>query len=72
VSKTQEWLKVFAIQGVVLRIMEENNLEMLQAMDKFYNSESFDKLQDTETGLYSQSSAYIYDLYKENASNFKR
>jgi hypothetical protein len=71
-SKTQEWLKIFAIQGVVLCIMEENNLEMSQAMDKFYNSECFDKLEDIETGLYTQSCAYIYDLYKENVANIKR
>jgi hypothetical protein len=65
VSKTQEWLKMFALQGVILRIMEEENFNMQEAMDKFYNSEWFDKLQDTETGLYSESPAYIYGLYKE-------
>ena len=28
-------------------------------------AEVFDKLQDVETGLYRESSAYIYDLYKD-------
>ena len=34
-------------------------------MNFFYESEVFDKLQDVETGLYRESSAYIYDLYKD-------
>mgnify|MGYP007041225037 CR=1 FL=1 len=32
---------------------------------KFYNSEVFEKLQDEETGLYKESSAYVYDLFKD-------
>ena len=30
-----------------------------------YNSEVFEKLQDEETGLYKESSAYVYDLFKD-------
>lgn len=36
-----------------------------EAMNKFYNSEVFEKLQDKETGLYLESSEYIYDLFKD-------
>ena len=34
-------------------------------MNKFYNSEVFEKLQDEETGLYLESSGYVYDLFKD-------
>jgi hypothetical protein len=34
-------------------------------MKAFYNSEVFDRLTDAETGLYSQSGGYVYELYKD-------
>ena len=34
-------------------------------MNKFYNSKVFEKLQDEETGLYLESSEYVYDLFKD-------
>lgn len=34
-------------------------------MNKFYYSEVFEKLQDVETGLYMQSPAYVYDIFKD-------
>jgi hypothetical protein len=64
-SETQEWLKMFAVQGVVLLIMQEEKVAMVEAMERFYNSPWFEKLQNTQTGLYSESPRYIYELYKE-------
>ena len=40
-------------------------------MDKFHNSKVFEKLQDKETGLYMESSEYVYDLFKDEI-NFGR
>ena len=40
-------------------------------MDKFYNSKVFEKLKDKETGLYMESSEYVYDLFKDEI-NFGR
>lgn len=42
-----------------------------EAMNLFYNSKIFEKLQDTCTGLYLDSSSYIYDLLKDEL-NFGR
>jgi len=33
-------------------------------MEQFYNSEIFDKLQDSETGLYTESASYVYELFR--------
>ena len=33
-------------------------------MKDFYNSEVFDRLCDTETGLYRESGGYVYELHK--------
>mgnify|MGYP001734579218 FL=1 len=62
---TIEQLIEYAIVDIVDMIATEQFLEYDKAMDKFYNSTVFDKLQDTETGLYLESSAYIYDLFKD-------
>ena len=43
----------------------DQNIEYDEAMNKFYNSEVFEKLQDEETGLYLESSGYVYDLFKD-------
>ncbi len=53
----------YAIQDIVEMISKDQNVEYDEAMNFFYESEVFDKLQDVETGLYRESSAYIYDLY---------
>lgn len=37
---------------------------MEQAMERFYMSGVFDKLNDIETGLYLEGSAYIYEMLK--------
>ena len=43
----------------------EDQVAELKKYLVFYNSEVFEKLQDEETGLYKESSAYVYDLFKD-------
>ena len=43
----------------------------MEAINKYYNSKVFEKLQDKETGLYMWSSEYVYDLFKDEM-NFGR
>lgn len=61
----QEQLIEYAIQEIIYLITEEQKIDYDKAMEKFYNSEVFEKLQDIETGLYLESSAYVYDLFKD-------
>ena len=55
----------YIIQDIVDMIAMDQNIEYDEAMNKFYNSEVFEKLQDKETGLYLESSEYVYDLFKD-------
>lgn len=55
----------FIIQDLICLIVEKDKIEFDQAMRYFYASETFEKLQDFETGLYIESSSYIYELYQE-------
>ncbi|WP_198957842.1 hypothetical protein [Fibrobacter sp. UWR2] len=40
-------------------------------MRRFYASETFAKLVDLETGLYLESSPYVYDIFKAEQENGK-
>ena len=53
------------IQDIIKYIVEETGVTIQRAIIDFYSSSIFDKLQDFDTGLYCQSSAYIYELYKD-------
>ena len=46
-------------------ITNDQGIEYDEAMNKFYSSEVFEKLQNHETGLYRESSAYVYDLFRD-------
>lgn len=61
----QEQLVEYIIQDIVDMFSSDQNIEYDQAMNRFYNSEVFEKLQDQETGLYMESSDYVYDLFKD-------
>ena len=67
----QEQLIEYIVQDTVDKISSDKNIEYDEAMNKFYNSEVFEKLQDIETGLYMESSEYVYDLFKDEI-NFGR
>lgn len=55
----------YVIQDIVDMFATDQNIEYDDAMNKFYNSEVFVKLQDKETGLYLESPEYVYDLFKD-------
>ena len=38
--------------------------ELPEALSIFHNSETFAKLSDEDTGLYIESSAYVYEILK--------
>ncbi|WP_432616853.1 hypothetical protein [Butyricicoccus sp.] len=61
----QEQLIEFTIQDIIHYLATDLHIEYDDAMNIFYNSETFDKLQDTETGLYLESSAYVYGLLQD-------
>jgi hypothetical protein len=60
----EEYLKLFVSRDVISYIAEDNGVDIKTAMEMFYNSEIFDKLQDSETGLYRESASYVYELFK--------
>lgn len=61
----QDQLIEYIVQDIVDMLATDQKIEYDEAMNKFYNSKVFEKLQDKETGLYLESSEYIYDLFKD-------
>lgn len=57
------------IQDIVAFIVEDEKIDYDKAIDKFYSSQTFEKLSDPSTGLYRESAAYVYELYKNEQLN---
>jgi hypothetical protein len=51
-------------KDIVAYLMQDNNMDLPSAVNLFHNSETFEKLSDESTGLYIESSAYVYEILK--------
>jgi hypothetical protein len=65
----QQQLIEYITQDIVRYQIEDQGLSIQDSMGRFYDSTTFDKLQDIETGLYLTSSAYVYDLFKSEIAH---
>ena len=61
-SKDVEFAIEELVKELALRLMEERGLSMKEALDTIYNSETYTKVLDLRTGIYSQSTAYVYSI----------
>lgn len=50
------------VKELALRLIEERRMDMKQALDTIYTSETFAKVLDQRTGLFSKSTAYVYSF----------
>ena len=58
-------MKEEIVKDLIARLMDEHGLTMQEAFDLVYNSRLFEKLSDPKTGLYFQSSGYVYSYLQE-------
>jgi hypothetical protein len=63
-SFLRKQLAEMVIADIIWYITQDSGASEVEAMKQFYSSEVFSKLTDFETGLYRESPAYVYDLYK--------
>lgn len=61
----QAQLVEYSIQDIVEYIVGDLGIEYDKVMQLFYNSQTFDKLTDVDTGLYLESSAYVYTIFQD-------
>lgn len=69
-NQQQEMIE-YTTQEVVRYLIEYNGMTMEEAMEQFYLSWTFEKLNDIETGLYLEGSAYIYEMLKREQQKKK-
>lgn len=58
-------MKEEIVKDLIARLMEERGLSMQEAFNKVYMSSLFEKLNRPETGLFFQSSGYVYSHLME-------
>ncbi|MFR9542628.1 MAG: hypothetical protein SNH27_11290 [Rikenellaceae bacterium] len=52
-------------KDIAIYIMQDNEtIDLPTALNMLHNSETFEKLLLEESGLYIESSAYVYELYR--------
>ena len=62
-------MKEEIVKDLISRLMDERGLTMQEAFNKVYNSRLFEKLNDPKTGLYFQSSGYVYSYLQDEMNN---
>ncbi|MCQ2313301.1 MAG: hypothetical protein MJZ84_07645 [Paludibacteraceae bacterium] len=58
-------MKEEIVKDLIARLIEEKGLSMQEAFNKVYMSSLFEKLNRPETGLFFQSSGYVYSYLME-------
>lgn len=53
------------IQDLIKYLCEDKGIAIEDALEMVYNAEVFQKVSDVETGIYRESSSYIYELLKD-------
>lgn len=53
------------VEEMVKFLQNDYDLSVVDAFDKIYNSEIYQKLLNTKTGLYLESPAYIYSYLQD-------
>ncbi len=56
-------------QEIISFIVDDKDIDYDKAIDCFYSSQTFEKLNDPATGLYLESSAYVYEIFKSELAN---
>jgi hypothetical protein len=58
----------YTVQEVIRYLIEDTGISMEEAMEQFFMSDTLEKLNDIETGLYLEGSTYIYEMLKREQS----
>ena len=64
-SKRMQYLVEGITKDIIAYIMDDEGVDLSTAITQFHNSETFTKLSDENTGLYIESSAFVYEIFKD-------
>lgn len=57
------------IRAVLDILQEQMKIDFIEAVDRFYKSETYTTLQNTDNGLWAESPEYIADRFFEEKTN---
>ena len=63
-----KYMKEHITKCLISLLMEREKISLREAFDIVYNSDTFAKLSDPETGLYFQSPGYVYSYLESEMS----
>ena len=52
-------------KDIIVYLMQDYGYDLPTALKEFYDSETFEKLNNEASGLYIESSAYDYEIFKD-------
>lgn len=55
----------YLTQELVKMLMEEQDMDLTRALDCVYGSQTYRKIENSESGLYYQSPIYVMDMLSE-------
>lgn len=58
-------------QDLIAFLVDDKCVVIEEAMKLLYSSMTFEKLSDSDTGLYRESSSYVYELLKDEIEEGK-
>lgn len=67
----QQYLAECIVSEMALWLIQDRSLSLSEALNVIYNSQTFEKLQNPQTSLYQESSAYDYELLSSEIRNGK-
>lgn len=59
-------------RDIVTMLVEQRGMAIADAMELFYNSRTYEKLNNTKTGLYFQSPVYVFDVLEKEIEKEKQ
>lgn len=74
-SEQIEIMKEDMSAELIALLVKDYHISLDQAMDVLYNSKTFNRLEDEETGLYFQNPGYVYSFIQSElkpTSNISR
>ena len=64
-KKKFESMLILIVPAVVRLILENNSLDEIEALEKFYNSKVYEKLEQEDTKLWHLSPLILYNMFEE-------
>ncbi|NLD21126.1 MAG: hypothetical protein GX664_01355 [Bacteroidales bacterium] len=64
-QRQSDYLISHIVDKLTLFLINDTGVKLSEALHTLYTSKTYERLTDLDTGLYSESSSYVYELLKD-------